>query len=222
MAAGTTIMLKRKAGAFTGGQLAAGEVGIDTTNGVIYFSTTGSNAIAIVSGAGDALTSGTLAQFAVSTSATIGVGTIELGHASDTSIGRSAAGRVAVEGVNLVSISSTDTLTNKRFTPRITTITSEGTPTVNTDNCDAVTITAQAAAITSMTTNLTGTPVNFQQLVYRIKDNGTARAITWGASFEACGAALPTTTVLGKRLYVIFLYDTVAAKWGCVSTSQEA
>jgi len=36
-----------------------------------------------------------------------------------------------------------------------------------------------------MTTNLSGTPTNFQSLIIRIKDNGTARAITWGDSFEA-------------------------------------
>lgn len=75
--------------------------------------------------------------------------------------------------------SATATLTNKRITPRVTTITSSATPTINTDNCDAVTITALAAAITSMTTNLSGTPSNFDKLIIRIKDNGTARAITW-------------------------------------------
>jgi hypothetical protein len=42
MAAGTTIQHKRKAGAFVGGDLAAGEIGVDTTNGVVYFSTNGS------------------------------------------------------------------------------------------------------------------------------------------------------------------------------------
>lgn len=41
MAAGTTIQHKRKAGAFAGGQLAAGEIGVDTTNGALYFSTDG-------------------------------------------------------------------------------------------------------------------------------------------------------------------------------------
>lgn len=121
-----------------------------------------------------------------------------------------------------VSADSTTTLTNKRITPRITTITSHATPTINTDNCDAVTITAQAEAITSMTTNLSGTPTNFQKLIIRIKDNGTARAITWGASFEAKGVALPTTTVISKVLTVGFIYDTVTSKWGCVAVSQEA
>ena len=118
--------------------------------------------------------------------------------------------------------STTETLTNKRITARVTTITSSATPTINTDNCDAVTITALAADITSVTTNLTGTPANFDMLIIRIKDDGTARAITWGASFEACGAALPTTTVLGKRLYALFIWDSVSAKWGCVSTAQES
>lgn len=121
----------------------------------------------------------------------------------------------------LVGKATTDTLTNKRITRRVTTITTHATPTVNTDNCDAVTITAQAEAITSMTTNLSGTPTNFQTLIFRIKDNGTARAITWGASFEAKGTALPTTTVISKVLTVGFIYDTVTSKWGCVASSQE-
>lgn len=117
--------------------------------------------------------------------------------------------------------SLTATLTNKRITARVTTITSSATPTVNTNNCDTVTITALAVAITSMTTNLSGTPTNFQKLIYRIKDDGTARAITWGASFEAKGVALPTTTVAGKVLTVGFIYDTVSAKWGCVASVNE-
>lgn len=116
----------------------------------------------------------------------------------------------------------TQTLTNKRVTKRVTTITSSATPTINTDNCEAVTITALATAITSMTTNLSGTPTNFQTLLFRIKDDGTARAITWGASFEAKGEALPTTTVLGKVLHVMFIYDTATSKWGCVYARSEA
>jgi hypothetical protein len=43
-------------------------------------------------------------------------GDIELGHASDTTITRVSPGRIAVEGVNVVTTSSTDTLTNKTLT----------------------------------------------------------------------------------------------------------
>lgn len=49
MAAGTNILLKRKAGAFAGGNLAAGELGVDTTNGVVYGSKDGSTVFALLS-----------------------------------------------------------------------------------------------------------------------------------------------------------------------------
>jgi hypothetical protein len=51
-----------------------------------------------------------------STSTALGVGTVELGHATDTTISRVSAGVIAVEGVNVVTTSSTDTLTNKTLT----------------------------------------------------------------------------------------------------------
>lgn len=121
-----------------------------------------------------------------------------------------------------VTPSSTNTLTNKRITQRVTTFVSDPAPAVNTDNCDAVTITALAVAISTMSTNLTGTPTNFQKLVYRIKDNGAPRTINWGASFQAMGVALPTTTVISKVLTIGFIYDTVSAKWGCVASCVEA
>lgn len=38
---------------------------------------------------------------------------IQLGHSSDTTLSRASSGRLAVEGVNVVTTSSTDTLTNK-------------------------------------------------------------------------------------------------------------
>lgn len=68
MAAGTTIKIKRKAGAFTGGQLSAGELGLDVTNAILYGSVDGSTVFSIGAGTGDALQSLTLAQFAQTTS----------------------------------------------------------------------------------------------------------------------------------------------------------
>ena len=111
------------------------------------------------------------------------------------------------------------TLTNKRITDRVKTFTSDATPDIDSDDYDAVTITAQAAAITDV--NVTGTPTNFQRLIFRIKDNATARAITWGDDFEDAGVALPTTTVVSKLLTVGFIYNTVTSKWGCVAVGNE-
>ena len=48
-----------------------------------------------------------------STSTALGVGTLELGHASDTTLSRSSAGVLAIEGIVVPTISSSDTLTNK-------------------------------------------------------------------------------------------------------------
>lgn len=133
----------------------------------------------------------------------------------------------ALDTTKVVDLTTAQTLTNKtlnssRLNPRTTTETSSATPTINTDNTDIHTITALATAITSMTTNLSGTPVNGQKLIVRIKDDGTARGITWGASFASRGATLPTTTVLGKYQYNGFIYNSTTSTWDCVATVNEA
>lgn len=144
--------------------------------------------------------------------------TIELGAASDTTLSRSSAGVLAVEGVVIPSISSTNTLTNKRITPRVNTVASSATPTINTDTTDIFTITALAAAITSMTTNLSGTPSGGDKLQIRIKDNATPRTIAWGTSFASSGVAtLLATTATSKTHWVQLEYDDVTAKWVCMA-----
>lgn len=95
-------------------------------------------------------------------------------------------------------------------------VTSSATPGIDVAYLDQFNITALAVNITSMTTALTGTPKDGQRLVIRFKDNGTARTITWGASFAAAGAALLTTTVATKTHVTEFIYDAAASKWGCV------
>lgn len=92
------------------------------------------------------------------------------------------------------------------------------TPTLNTDNYDMMVITGQSAAITSFTTNLTGTPVNGQRLWISITGT-TAIAITWGASFEASTVALPSTTVSTNRLDVGFVYNLATSDWRCIATA---
>jgi hypothetical protein len=106
--------------------------------------------------------------------------------------------------------------------PRVLTITSSATPSINTNSYDAVTITALATNITSMTSSLSGSPSNFSRLIMRIKDDGSARSITWGASFASRGATLPSTTVAGKVTNLGFLYNTVTSTWDCVAVAQEA
>lgn len=116
----------------------------------------------------------------------------------------------------IATLTGTETLTNKRVTARVGSTTSSATPTINTDSYDIYKLTAQTVDITSFTTNLTGTQTDGQVLIIQI--TGTAaRAITWGASFEASTVALPTTTVTTAMLSVGFLWNTATSKWRCMA-----
>lgn len=112
----------------------------------------------------------------------------------------------------------TQILTNKRINPRVTTLNAPGaTPTVATGSFDQINYTGLAAAITSMTTGITGTPVDGQHLILRFKDNGTARTIAWGTSYVSSGTStLLATTSINKTHLVELLYDSAATKWVCI------
>ena len=119
----------------------------------------------------------------------------------------------------IVGTTDTQTLTNKWIQPRVLASTANSaTPTLNTDSYDMMVITGQSVAITSFTTNLTGTPVNGQKLWISITGT-TAIAITWGTSFESSTATLPTTTVSTNRLDVGFVWNVATTKWRCVAVA---
>lgn len=133
-------------------------------------------------------------------------GDVGLGNVDNTS---NATERAAVR-----------TLTNARVNPRETTITSSSTPTPDSDATDIFTVTALAAAPTFAAP--TGTPVQGQRLLIRIKDNATARVLTWNAIYRAMGTALPGTTVISKTMYLGFIYNFTDTKWDLVSLALEA
>jgi hypothetical protein len=110
----------------------------------------------------------------------------------------------------------------RSITPRINSVTSSATPSINVDTTDQFNITALAVAITSMSSGLSGTAVDGQKLMVRIKDDGTGRAITWGASWRGIGVTLPTTTVATKTLYVGAVYNSAATIWDAVAVGQQA
>jgi hypothetical protein len=113
--------------------------------------------------------------------------------------------------------SATATLTNKRITARISTTASSATPTPNADTDDQYNVTALAAAATFGAP--TGTPTDGQELRIRIKDNGTARALSWNAIYVSSGlGTLLTTTVINKTHLLRFRYDAAAVKWACISS----
>ena len=120
-----------------------------------------------------------------------------------------------LEWINGVTASSTTTFSNKRINPRIVTAASYTTDTgtaLDVSTCDEFDVTAQAGAL--KLNNPSGTPVNGQKLIVRIKDNGTPRALTYDTQFRAStDLALPTTTVLSKTLYMGFVFNSADTKW---------
>ena len=91
---------------------------------------------------------------------------------------------------------------------RVQSVTSSATVTPNAATDDMVKITAQAEALDIA--NPTGTPSEGQGLIIRVKDDGTARAITYGSEYRG---TIPATTVIGETLYLVFIYNATDSKW---------
>lgn len=99
-----------------------------------------------------------------------------------------------------------------RRAKRITSEASNATPTPNADTTDVHIVTALAVGATFAAP--TGTPTHGQQLIIRIEDNATARALSWNVVYRASSdLALPTTTILSKTIYCGFIYNSTDTKW---------
>ena len=105
------------------------------------------------------------------------------------------------------------------YTPRVQSLSSAATVTPTNLN-DIVIIVAQSAALALA--NPTGTWVEGQPLMIRIKDNGTARAITYDTNYRAIGVTLPTTTVISKTTYLGLIYNAAEAKWDVIGVTTQA
>ncbi len=217
-------------GSTTGELLTAGSVGtVLTSNGAASIPSwkpaSGGGGTASVTVASIEQTFSVAGQIYVGTGAGTGtqlavgsVGTVLLSNGTGTTPSWQPAGTggnmntstydPAGVGQQLVGITATQTLTNKTITRRWLQTSAPGaTPSLNTNNYDGATFSALAANITSMSTNLTGSPVVGQLIEIVFVDNGTARTITWGASFASTSVVLPTTTIASQPLNVLLQYQ---------------
>jgi hypothetical protein len=110
-------------------------------------------------------------------------------------------------------------LASSTIVPTVQSVVSATTVTPVAGN-EEVVITAQAADFTIA--NPTGTFAEGQSLIIRIKDNGTARAITWDTNYRAIGVTLPTTTVISKTTYVGVIYNSTDTKWDVIGVTTQA
>lgn len=99
-------------------------------------------------------------------------------------------------------------------------ITSSATPSpVGSSKRNEYYITALAAAAEFAAPS--GTPANGNMLMIRVKDDGTARALTYNAIYDGFDDTLPATTTISKTLYMLFVYNSVSEKWEMLSTKEE-
>lgn len=67
------------------------------------------------------------------------------------------------------------------------------------------------------------TAQNGLSMILRIKDNGTARALTFASGYSnVSGLDTPTTTVANKLLTIGAIYNSATSKWEIQSISQQA
>jgi hypothetical protein len=95
----------------------------------------------------------------------------------------------------------------------------------NSTSFDQYALTGLANTLT-ISADANAAPADGQRMLFRIKDNGTARALTWTTgstnSFRVIGTTLPTTTVISKLVYVGCIYNAADSRWDVLAVGQEA
>lgn len=138
----------------------------------------------------------------VFTTATVNTG-LEVQN-TDTTVTRSDAGIIAVEGVPVVNTTTAQTITSKRNQPRTASSTSNA-------NLDPDLSTANVYFRTTQTTGLTigaptGTPVIGETIAIYV-DSAGAQTLTMNATYVAFGSAFPASTTAGKTLMIVAQYN---------------
>jgi hypothetical protein len=138
-------------------------------------------------------------------------------------IANGGTGAATLAAASIATYTGAETLTNKRITPRVVSITDAATITPTGDTADQYVVTALAQSATIAAPS--GTPTNGQKLTIRLEDNGTGRTLTWtttSGAYRAIGVSLPTTTVASKSLYVGCIYNSQDVFWDVVAVAQQA
>lgn len=122
----------------------------------------------------------------------------------------------------VVTLAATQTLTNKRITPRVLSAASYTTDTgssINGDTQDMFIVTAQTGALKF--NNPSGTPTDGQKLIISVASSTTAaRALTWDTAYGSTTVTLPTTTAATTATLTIgFIWSASKSLWQCVAVA---
>jgi len=196
------------------------------TNATHTGDATGSTALTI---AANAVTNAKAAQMATKTYK--GRTTAATGNSEDVAVATLKTDLVLVKAdvglgnvdntSNATERAATATLSGKRIDQRIVSAASYTTNTgssLDVSTTDVFVITAQAGAL--LFNSPGGTPLQGQKIIIRIKDNGTARALTWNTVFRGI-VPLPSITIISKTLYLGFMYNSTDTTFDLIALAQE-
>lgn len=158
------------------------------------------------------------------TTTALGVGSLNVGHASDTTVTRSAAGVLAVEGADVPTVSSSSTLTNKTLTNptvnnytegvvAIGTVTSSHTIALTNGTVQTATLTASTACTFTMPTATAGK--SFVLLLKQAATTGNGTATFTGVKWGTSGA--PTITAAAGKMDILSFFSDGTNWYGSVT-----
>lgn len=157
----------------------------------------------------------------VSSGNTITRGTVESSSNSNSQVSFATGNKIVfVDGSagTLTTLADTQTLTNKRVQLRVTTISTGTSISINGDTTDVASQSNTQGAGTLTINAPTGTPVDGQLLVIRLKST-SVQTFSWNSIYLAStDLALPTVSSSGSKWdYVLFMYNSTSSKWEVLS-----
>lgn len=180
----------------------------------------GTNLHAIIAGATSTTFNST--GLSVGTSGVVATGTVEIGHASDTTLARVSAGVASIEGATIATLPATQTFTGQNKFNNFIDVNNAITASSNAATVPVTyrlnTVTNNSAATLTITMTTTSA-VDGQMTVVRILDaSAVAQTITW-VNTENSTVTAPTTSNGSTTLplTVGFQYNSATSKWRCIA-----
>lgn len=155
----------------------------------------------------------TATNLVASTSTAVQLGTIEVGHATDTTVARSAAGQITVEGKAVLTEDNTVTVSGKTLTnPTVTnytesvvaigTVSSASTISLTSGTVQTATLTASTACTFTMPTATAGK--SFVLLLKQAASTGNGSATFTGVKWS--GGTAPTITATAGKMDILSFF----------------
>lgn len=192
---------------------------VSASTGAVTFTNTAPDQIVSISAGTGISTSGTYPSFTVTNTSPMVYPSAGIAVSTGSAWGTSLT---APSGA-IVGTTDTQTLTNKRVTLRIGSVSSASTITPTSDTVDQYNVTALAT--TASFAAPSGTPTDGQKLTIRIKDSGSGQTMSWtttSGGYRAIGVTLPLSIAASKTIYVGCIWNAADSFWDVVSVATQA